>query len=99
MFLAISRFAVANAMGGNVRDAFCLRPHLVDKARGFVRMEVANPTGNDQEFWLMTWWQTEQDFRAWHGSHAYHESHVGMPKGLKLDPSRTKMMYFEIIAE
>lgn len=99
MFLAISRFAVANAMGEEVRQAFCFRPHLVDSAPGFIRMEVANPAGNDQEFWLMTWWREEQDFQAWHRSHAYRDSHVGMPKGLKLDPERTTMMYFQVVAQ
>lgn len=99
MFLAISRFAVANAMGTNVRDAFRARPHHVDHAQGFIRMEVANPTDNDQEFWLLTWWQTEQDFRSWHGSHAYHDSHAGIPKGLKLDPARTRMLYLDVVAE
>lgn len=99
MFLAISRFVVANGMGEEVRDAFRLRPHLVDNAPGFVRMEVANPTGNDQEFWLLTWWQEESHFQAWHRSHAYRDSHAGMPKGLKLEPSRTKMMYFQVVAQ
>lgn len=99
MFLAISRFSIANDMGKEVRDAFRLRPHLVDRVRGFIRMEVANPTDNDQEFWLLTWWQEEVDFQAWHRSHAYRDSHQGMPKGLKLDPERTKMMYFKVVAQ
>lgn len=99
VFLAISRFAVANAMGEDVRDAFRRRPHLVDGAPGFIRMEVANPADNDQEFWLLTWWQEENDFQAWHRSHAYKASHAGMPKGLKLDSSRTRMMYFQVVAQ
>lgn len=99
MFLAISRFSIANDMGEAVRDAFRLRPHHVDRAQGFIRMEVANPTDNDQEFWLLTWWQEEADFKAWHRSHAYRDSHQGMPKGLKLDPECTKMMYFQVVAQ
>lgn len=99
MFLAISRFAIANAMEEEVRDAFRRRPHHVDRAQGFIRMEVANPTDNDQEFWLLTWWQEEKDFQAWHHSHAYRDSHAGMPKGLKLDPERTKMLYLHVVAQ
>lgn len=99
MFLAISRFAVANAMEDDVREAFRQRPHHVDSAQGFIRMEVANPTGNNQEFWLLTWWQEEKDFQTWHRSHAYRDSHAGMPKGLKLNPQRTKMMYFQVVAQ
>ena len=99
MFLAISRFAVANAMEEKVREAFILRPHKVDAAQGFIKMEVANPTDNDREFWLLTWWQEEKDFRAWHHSHSYRDSHAGIPKGLKLEPSRTKMTYLQVIAQ
>lgn len=99
MFLAISRFAIANGMEQDVRDAFRQRPHYVDSAHGFIRMEVANPADNDQEFWLLTWWLEEKNFQAWHRSHAYRDSHEGMPKGLKLDPKRTKMMYFHVVAQ
>lgn len=99
MFLAVSRFTVANDMDGDVRQAFLQRPHKVDQAPGFVRMEVANPTGNASEFWLMTWWVDQNAFNSWHHSHAYHESHKGIPKGLKLDPKRTTMMHFDVVAQ
>jgi len=86
-------------MGKEVRDAFRLRPHFVDSAKGFIRMEVANPTDSDQEFWLLTWWQDERDFQDWHRGHSYTDSHAGIPKGLKLDPKRTKITYLEVIAQ
>ncbi len=98
MFLSISRFAVANNHDNAVRDAFHERPHLVDSAKGFIRMEVANPCGNPKEFWLLTWWQDEDCFNVWHRSHAYHESHRGIPKGLKLDPERTEVMKLNVFA-
>jgi len=99
VFLAISRFTVANGMGKEVSDAFHLRPYFVDSAKGFIRMEVANPKDNDQEFWLLTWWQEEQDFQTWHHGHTYRDSHAGIPKGLKLDPKRTQITYLEVIAQ
>ncbi len=99
MFLAISRFAVINGMDDEVRSAFHLRPHHVDSVEGFIRMEVANPTDNNQEFWLLTWWEEERHFKAWHHGHSYRDSHVGIPKGLKLDPGRTKIMHFDVVAE
>lgn len=98
MFLAISRFAVTNGLEASVREAFRMRPHKVDAAPGFIRMEVANPSDDPAEFWLLTWWQDEASFKAWHHSHAYHESHQGMPKGLKLDPERSKIMHFKVFA-
>jgi heme oxygenase (mycobilin-producing) len=40
LFVAISKFAVANGMTAEVKQAFVNRPHLVDGAEGFVRMGV-----------------------------------------------------------
>lgn len=43
MFVALSRFQIANDMSDEVRGAFCERPHLVDDAAGFLGMEVMSP--------------------------------------------------------
>lgn len=94
-FVAISRFAVANGMAEDVAQAFRERPHLVDGAPGFVRMEVIRPVDNPEEFWLMTYWLDEASFKEWHHSHTYRDSHKGIPKGLKLDASRTSLRFFE----
>lgn len=98
MFLSISRFAVANALDNAVRGAFQERPHLVDSAPGFIRMEVANPCGDDKEFWLLTWWEDAASFDLWHHSHAYHDSHRHIPKGLKLERGRTEMLRLQVFA-
>ena len=55
MFVAHSRFVVANGMEDEVRKAFRERPHLVDSVSGFIRMEVLSPADRPQEFWLMTY--------------------------------------------
>ena len=43
MFVALSRFTIANNMLEEVRLAFRQRPHLVDEAMGFLEMEVMRP--------------------------------------------------------
>jgi len=96
-FVALSRFVIKNDMKEAVREAFLARPHLVDKAPGFVRMEVLSPQENGQEIWLMTFWTDEESFRTWHHSHLYHESHKGIPKGLKLVPKSVELRFFEHI--
>ncbi|HEX7708151.1 MAG TPA: antibiotic biosynthesis monooxygenase [Thermoanaerobaculia bacterium] len=98
MFVVISRFKVANGISSEVRDAFLARPHLVDDASGFLGMEVLSPTSDPDEFWLLTRWGDETSYRTWHSGHAYRESHKGMPSGLKLDPSRTRIMTFTSFA-
>jgi heme-degrading monooxygenase HmoA len=94
-FVALSCFTVANGMTDRVKQAFLDRPHLVDGAPGFVRMDVITPLDSPDEIWLMTFWSDEASFQVWHHSHLYRESHVGIPKGLKLVPGSTQIRYFE----
>ncbi len=94
----LSRFVVANDMDADVKRAFVLRPHLVDGAAGFVRMDVLSPEDMPNEIWLMTYWADIASYRTWHKSHAYHESHAGIPKGLKLVPGSATLRIFNLIA-
>jgi heme-degrading monooxygenase HmoA len=96
-FVARSKFVIANGMVDEVREAFRARPHLVDGAPGFVRMEVLTPLDRREEIWLMTWWTDAESFRAWHKSHLYRDSHKGIPKGLKLVPGETEIRQLECI--
>ena len=98
MFVALSKFAVANGMTEEVKSAFAARPHLVDNAEGFVRMDVISPEDKPDEFWLLTYWSDKESFRTWHKSHMYRDSHKGIPKGLKLDPESTEIRYFAHVA-
>lgn len=97
-FTALSRFVIANDMREQVHEAFRNRPHLVDDAPGFLRMDVLSPLENSQEIWLITHWTDEESFRVWHHSHKYHQSHKGIPKGLKLVPKSVEIRYFEHIS-
>ncbi len=97
-FVALSKFVVANGVTASVKAAFRHRPHLVDEAPGYLRMEVLSPSERPEEIWLVTFWTDEASFRAWHHSHLYHESHRGIPKGLKLVPGETEVRTFEHVA-
>lgn len=81
-----------------VKQAFLERPHLVDSAPGFIRLDVISPTEKPEEIWLLTYWRDRESFTTWHKSHLYHESHKGIPRGLKLVPSETEIRYFDHVA-
>jgi heme-degrading monooxygenase HmoA len=98
MFIALSQFTVSNNMTGEVKSAFVQRPHLVDNAPGFIRLEVISPVDNRDEIWLLTYWLDEQSFKSWHHSHLYHDSHKRIPKGLKLVPKSVRLRFFEHIS-
>ena len=97
-FVALSKFTVGNGMTTQVKKALTERPHLVDGAPGFLRMDVISPLDNPDEIWLFTFWVDENSFRVWHRSHLYHESHKGIPKGLKLVPKSFRLSYFEHVS-
>jgi heme-degrading monooxygenase HmoA len=98
MFVALSKFTVANGMAPQIKEAFLNRPHLVDTAPGFLRMDVISPVDNPDEIWLLTYWTDESSYKVWHRSHAYHDSHKGIPKGLKLVPKSAQVSFFEHVA-
>jgi heme-degrading monooxygenase HmoA len=98
MFVALSKFVIANDMSIAVKEAFCNRPHSVELAAGFVRLDVLSPEENPNEIWLITYWSTRKSFEEWHRSHLYRESHNGIPKGLKLVPKSTSLIFFEHVA-
>jgi heme-degrading monooxygenase HmoA len=85
-------------MAPEVKEAFVNRPHLVDSAPGFVRMEVISPVDSPREIWLLTFWTDEESFRIWHHSHAYRDAHKGIPKGLKLVPKSAELRFFEHVS-
>jgi len=62
-------------------------------------MQVMSPFDNEQEIWLVTQWTDEASYRNWHRGHGYHESHAGIPKGLKLVPRSTEIRYFNLFAQ
>lgn len=98
LFIALSRFVIAGAKTAEVKQAFVDRPHLVDSAPGFLRLEVLSPRDNPDEIWLLTYWTEERHYRTWHRSHEYHASHKAIPKGLKLVPHSAEIRFFEHVA-
>jgi heme oxygenase (mycobilin-producing) len=93
-FVAISRFTVANGMAEQVKDALSARPHRVDEADGFLGMEVISPVDNPDEIWLLTRWEDEASYRAWHDGPGRRESQRSIPRGLKLIPAGTSVRFF-----
>lgn len=95
MFVALSKFIVANGMTAEVKTAFQNRPHLVDNVAGFIRLEVLSPRDNPDEIWLVTYWDAEENYHHWHRSDLHHQSHQNIPKGLKLIPQETEIRFFD----
>ena len=98
MFVALSKFEIANGMTGEVKEAFANRPHLVEGAAGFMRLDVISPLDYPDEIWLITYWTDEDSYKTWHRSELHRESHKWIPKGLKLVPRSTQVRFFEHVS-
>ena len=98
MFVVLSQFTVANHMAEEVKQAFRNRAGLVDHEPGFIKLEVISPFDDPNEIWLITYWTDEGSYQTWHRSHKYHDSHKGIPKGLKLVPGSPGVRFFEHIS-
>jgi heme-degrading monooxygenase HmoA len=99
MILAISRFKVVNGLEQEVKKAFFNRPRLVDDAPGFLGMETFTLAEDPSVFYLLTRWTDSGSFRQWHSSEAHRVSHMGIPRGLRLDPSFTEVLVLDRIGE
>jgi heme-degrading monooxygenase HmoA len=99
VFVALSKFTVANEphLVAEVKQAFVDRPHLVESAPGFLRLDVLSPLENPDQIWLLTYWADEASFKAWYRTHQYQASHQQIPKYLKLVPGSAELHFFEYI--
>ena len=100
MFVAISTFTVVNNdnMIDSVKKAFVERPHRVENAAGFVRLDVLNPLDNPNKIWLLTYWTDQTSFQNWYRTHRYQEAHSNIPAGLRLISDQTEILFFEHIS-
>ena len=92
-----SRFRIANGMAAAVHEAFRNRPRLADEAPDFIRIDVFSTKGCPEEIRLINFWTDEESYRASHHSHVYHDSHAGIPKGLKLVLGSIAIEFFDHI--
>ena len=98
-FVAVSRFEVANGLSEAVKGAFSERPHLVDAASGFRRMEVLSPLENPAEIWLLTWMGSRRaSTPGTQQPRVPRRAPRASRRGLKLRPQRTLVQFFASVA-
>lgn len=95
MVVVISRFRVANGMEAAVASAFGDRPRLVDLEPGFLGMETFTDAADPAVFHLVTRWTDAASYETWHKSERHRHSHVGIPKGLKVEAAFTEVLVLD----
>ncbi|MEO0295641.1 MAG: antibiotic biosynthesis monooxygenase, partial [candidate division WOR-3 bacterium] len=78
MFIAINRIFVKDEFKKEWEERFKRRKRLVEKKKGFRKMEVLKPLeGND--YLVVTYWETKEDFLNWVNSEDFKEAHKDSP--------------------
>ncbi len=73
-----NRVPVAEGQEDAFIDRFRTRRGLVDQQPGFIRNLVLRPIKGDT-FIVLTFWDSEENFRAWTKSEAFKEAHSRVP--------------------
>lgn len=78
MIVVQNRVRVAKGYEEDFLDRFRTRRGLVDDQPGFIRNMVLRPLKGDH-FIVLTFWDSEEHFRAWTQSDAFKEAHSRVP--------------------
>ena len=72
----INAIEVPEGKGPELEKRFANRLHAVDGQRGFLGFELLRPVAGDERYFVVTRWETEDDFQAWRDGPAA-EAHAG----------------------
>jgi diguanylate cyclase (GGDEF)-like protein len=95
-FVAHSRLTVPEGGRDDLIASFEERVGLVDAWPGFRRLEVWEDRADPTAFVLVTWWDSEEEFRSYMGSDDHRRSHARIPEG-ELRPRPDSFRRFEVI--
>jgi heme-degrading monooxygenase HmoA len=88
MIVVSNRIQVAAGHEEAFEKRFEGRARLVEKHRGFVRLEILRPRkvrlhgaeqGGSEYYVVLTYWESEEDFVAWTASDSFREAHSNRP--------------------
>lgn len=76
MFVTMNRIFINPGYTDQFEQRFRERAHEVDKMEGFVRNLVLRPKSEEHPYVVMTFWETEKDFKNWVNSEAFTKGHA-----------------------
>ena len=76
MFVTMNRIFVNSDYVGEFEQRFKERAHEVDKMKGFIRNVVLRPKSIEHPYVVMTFWESEVDFKNWVNSDAFIKGHA-----------------------
>ncbi|WP_287002211.1 MULTISPECIES: antibiotic biosynthesis monooxygenase family protein [Gordonia] len=92
----INAIHVPEGSGPELEKRFAHRAHSVDGSKGFLGFQLLRPVKGDDRYFVVTQWETEEDFRAWAAGPA-REAHSG--ERAKPVASGADLLEFEVVLD
>jgi heme-degrading monooxygenase HmoA len=74
-FVAINYIRCKKEYRPRFEELFGTRAHAIDRMPGFVDMHVLRPQTDDGDYLIVSFWETEETFKAWTQSPEFLEGH------------------------
>ncbi|MGX7696752.1 mycobilin-forming heme oxygenase MhuD [Gordonia sp. L191] len=92
----INAIHVPEGAGPELEKRFAHRAHSVDGSKGFLGFQLLRPVKGDDRYFVVTQWESEEDFQAWAAGPA-REAHAG--ERAKPVASGADLLEFEVVLD
>jgi heme-degrading monooxygenase HmoA len=75
-FVAINYIRCKKEYRPRFEELFGTHTHAIDRMAGFIDMHVLRPQTDDGEYLIVSFWETEETFKAWTQSPEFLEGHT-----------------------
>lgn len=91
----INAIAVPEGSGEELEKRFANRMHAVDNEPGFLGFQLLRPTAGEQRYFVVTHWNSEEDFARWRDGRAK-DAHSGEAR--KPVSTGADLLEFEVVS-
>ncbi|WP_232717138.1 antibiotic biosynthesis monooxygenase family protein [Gordonia metallireducens] len=92
----INAITVPEGAGPELEKRFANRAHSLDGSKGFLGFQLLRPVKGDDRYFVVTQWESEEDFQAWASGPAK-EAHAG--ERAKPVASGADLLEFEVVLD
>jgi len=92
----INAIEVPEGAGPELEKRFANRAHTVDNSPGFLGFQLLRPTAGESRYFVVTQWESEEDFAAWRDGDA-RAAHAGEAK--KPVATGASLLEFEVVLD
>ncbi|MDL9936159.1 mycobilin-forming heme oxygenase MhuD [Gordonia sp. ABSL1-1] len=92
----INAISVPEGAGPELEKRFAHRAHSVDGSKGFLGFQLLRPVKGDDRYFVVTHWESDEDFQAWAAGPA-REAHAG--ERAKPVASGADLLEFEVVLD